>query len=48
MNQQFDGNGIFPKGKKNEAYAQYFQGTSYLNMLSTEGVNIGNVVFEPG
>lgn len=48
MNQQFDGNGIFPKGEKNEAYAQYFQGTSYLNMLSTEGVNIGNVVFEPG
>ena len=25
MNQQFDGNGIFPKGEKNEAYAQYFQ-----------------------
>ena len=48
MNQQFDGNGIFPKGEKNEAYAQYFQGTSYLNMLSTEGVTIGNVVFEPG
>lgn len=48
MNEQFDGNGIFPKGEKNEAYAQYFQGTSYLNMLSTEGVNIGNVVFEPG
>ncbi|GJL46471.1 cupin domain-containing protein [Citrobacter farmeri] len=48
MNTQFEGNGIFPKGPKNEAYAQYFQGTSYLNMLSTQGVNIGNVVFEPG
>ncbi|SFM98412.1 Cupin domain-containing protein [Izhakiella capsodis] len=48
MNQLFNGNGIFPKGPKNEAYAQYFQGTSYLNMLSTTGVNIGNVVFEPG
>lgn len=48
MKQQFDGNGIFPKGEKNEAYAQYFQGTSYLNMLSTQGVTIGNVVFEPG
>lgn len=48
MNDKFDGNGIFPKGPKNEAYAQYFQGTSYLNMLSTTGVTIGNVVFEPG
>ncbi|NDJ55897.1 cupin domain-containing protein [Enterobacteriaceae bacterium 4M9] len=48
MTAQFDGNGIFPKGPKNEAYAQYFQGTSYLNMLSTEGVKVGNVVFEPG
>lgn len=48
MSDNFDGNGIFPKGPKNEAYTQYFQGTSYLNMLSTEGVTIGNVVFEPG
>ncbi|WP_246871362.1 cupin domain-containing protein [Dickeya zeae] len=48
MSDNFDGNGIFPKGPKNEAYAQYFQGTSYLSMLSTEGVTIGNVVFEPG
>lgn len=48
MNDKFDGNGVFPKGPKNEAYAQYFQGTSYLNMLSMEGVKIGNVVFEPG
>lgn len=48
LTEPFDGNGIFPKGHRNEAYAQYFQGTSYLNMLSTEGVKIGNVVFEPG
>ncbi len=48
MTESFDGNGVFPKGPKNEAYAQYFQGTSYLNMLCTEGVKIGNVVFEPG
>ena len=40
--------GIFPQGKKNEAYAQYFTGTSYLNMLSTERIFIGNVTFEPG
>ncbi|NYB72959.1 cupin domain-containing protein [Sedimentibacter hydroxybenzoicus DSM 7310] len=39
---------IFPMGEKNEAYAQYFAGQSYLNMLSTTGVTIGNVTFEPG
>ncbi len=39
---------IFPMGDKNDAYAKYFQGQSYLNMLSTEGVGIGNVTFEPG
>lgn len=48
MSEPFDGNGIFPKGGKNDAYADYFKGTSYLTMLSTEGVKIGNVVFEPG
>ncbi|MPM00982.1 hypothetical protein SDC9_47219 [bioreactor metagenome] len=41
-------NSIFPRGEKNEAYAQYFVGRSYLNMLSTTGVTIGNVTFEPG
>lgn len=41
-------NTIFPKGGKNNAYAQYFIGQSYLNMLSTKGVVIGNVTFEPG
>ncbi len=39
---------IFPRGGKNEAYARYFVGQSYLNMLSTQGVIIGNVTFEPG
>lgn len=38
----------FRAGKDNTAYAQYFVGKSYLNMLSTEGVVIGNVTFEPG
>lgn len=38
---------IFPAGDKNDAYAQYFVGQSYLNMLTTEGVPIGNVTFEP-
>ena len=40
--------GVFPMGEKNEAYAKYFKGQSYLNMLSTEQVVIGNVTFEPG
>ena len=40
--------GIFPRGDKNDKYANYFTGTSYLNRLSTERVFIGNVTFEPG
>ncbi len=39
---------IFPVGKPNDAYAQYFDGQSWLNMLSLEQVSIGNVSFEPG
>lgn len=39
---------VFPMGEKNEAFAQYLVGQSYLNMLSTERVTIGNVTFEPG
>lgn len=39
---------IFPIGEKNVAFAKYFVGQSYLNMLTTEGVAIGNVTFEPG
>ena len=39
---------VFPKGEKNDAFAQYFTGQSYLNMLSTTQVGIGNVTFEPG
>lgn len=39
---------LFAIGQENSAYAQYFVGTSYLNMLTTEGVAIGNVTFEPG
>lgn len=39
---------VFPTGEKNEAFAQYFVGQSYLNMLTTTGVAIGNVTFEPG
>ena len=39
---------VFPTGDKNDAFAKYFVGQSYLNMLSTEQVSIGNVTFEPG
>lgn len=40
-------NEIFPRGEMNP-YGQYFIGQSYLTMLSTEQVSIGNVTFEPG
>lgn len=39
---------VFPVGEKNDAFAKYFVGQSYLNMLTNEGVSIGNVTFEPG
>ena len=39
---------VFPVGGPNDAFAQYFIGKSYLNMLSLEQVVIGNVTFEPG
>ena len=38
---------IFEKCEENP-FGEFFVGKSYLNMLSTEGVVIGNVTFEPG
>lgn len=38
---------VFPIGEFNKRFAEYFIGKSYLNMLSTEQVVIGNVTFEP-
>lgn len=38
---------VFPTGGTNDAFAQYFVGQSYLNMLSLEQVVVGNVTFEP-
>lgn len=38
----------FTTGGPNDAFADFFAGRSYLNMLSTEQVVIGNVTFEPG
>ena len=39
---------LFSVGGENVDYAQYFDGKSYLNMLSLDQVIIGNVTFEPG
>lgn len=42
-------NTVFPVGEPlPEMFAKYFSGKAYLNMLTTEGVGIGNVTFEPG
>ena len=39
---------LFHTGAPNKAFAQYFDGRSYLNMLTDDGVKIANVTFEPG
>ena len=44
---QYENSVIFPRGEENP-FSQYFTGRSYLNMLTGEGVAIGNVTFEPG
>lgn len=38
----------FKIGAKNDAYAQFFIGQSYLNPISKDQIFIGNVTFEPG
>src|SRR4051812_50071109 len=38
---------IFPLGAKNDAYAQYFTGQSYLAPLASGSVPVANVTFEP-
>ncbi len=38
----------FKVGSFNEAYAKYFDGASYLSMMTTEQAPIGNVTFAPG
>ncbi|NNU77636.1 cupin domain-containing protein [Clostridium estertheticum] len=41
-------NTIFPKGEPlPEKFSKYFIGQAYLNMLTTTGVPIGSVTFEP-
>ncbi|MBQ6979333.1 MAG: carboxymuconolactone decarboxylase family protein [Clostridia bacterium] len=43
----FQQNIMFPIGEKNEAYAKYFKGQSYLSLLSPK-TGMCNVTFEPG
>lgn len=38
---------IFPFGEKNDAFAKYFTGQSYLKMLAVQKVGVANVTFEP-
>ena len=38
---------VFGRGAENAAYAKYFVGQSYLNILNTEGLVVANVTFEP-
>ena len=46
MHQEFTT--VFARGAKNEAYAKYFVGQSYLAPVSTNQVPVFNVTFEPG
>ena len=39
---------FFPIGASNDAFAQYFDGQSYLAPVSSEQIPIYNVTFEPG
>lgn len=47
MNKDLGAGAVFPIGSENTAYAQYFTGECYLNMLTTTGVAIGVVTFAP-
>lgn len=46
----FDRENIFGKGQANDAYAQYFDGNSFLNPLvdADSPLFLANVTFEPG
>lgn len=45
---EFEAHSIFPIGEPNDAYAQYFDGQSYLASVSDKQIPIHNVTFEPG
>jgi quercetin dioxygenase-like cupin family protein len=46
----FDRENVFGKGQANDAYAQYFDGNSFLNPLvdADSPLFLANVTFEPG
>lgn len=48
QHEEVRGGVVFPRGEKNEAFAAYFTGTSYLQPLTTGQMSIANVTFEPG
>ena len=48
MKQDLGGGNVFEVGEPNTAFAQYFIGQSYLKMLTTERVGIGNVTLSRG
>lgn len=45
---EFDRVNSFGKGEFNSAFAQYFTGNSYLNVLCEKPIFMANVTFEPG
>lgn len=47
IKKELGGGAVFDMGEINP-YGQFFVGKSYLKMLTTEGVGVGNVTFEPG
>ncbi len=48
--QEFDKLNVFGLGQPNDAFAKYFSGQSYINMLAKtdNGIGFMNVTFEPG
>ena len=48
MKKDLGGGNVFPIGEENVAFAKYFTGECYLNMLTTERVPVGLVTFAPG
>ena len=47
--QEFDKLNVFGLGQPNDAFAEYFSGQSYINMLAKtyNGISFANVTFEP-
>lgn len=48
---EFNNVNLFGLGQSNDAYAQYFSGKSFLNMLTNrenDSIVLANVTFEPG